>query len=443
MSRKHGLRKKFWSAFVLQVAAVCFAAVIGVYGASVVIKDILIKQALQDEARHFWQLHDNNPNTQVPDTFNMKGFLLDMEQVSALPPKYKSLGPGYHSFEKQHGGELIWVENRGNQKLLLIFKQEQVDALAFWFGVVPLILLLVVVYAMVFFSYRTSKRLVSPVIWLSNQVRGWDPKKPDVSGLSPGKLPADMDSEAEVLAEALHEFGQRIGQFVEREQNFTANASHELRTPLTVIRVASDMVSTESGLSPMAQRSIQRIQKAGKEMESLIEGFLLLAREDDFGHSEQPYWISEAVCDEVDNARVLIREKPIALRMQIINDFRVDTPYYVVATVVGNLIRNACHYTDSGEITVKIDARQIEVIDTGIGMSQEQLARIFDLFYRGDNNNQNGKGIGMSLVKRFCDRFQWTISVASTPGNGTVATIGIPEASNLIASSSTRTNPNP
>lgn len=440
MSPKHGLRKKFWTAFVLQTAAICFAAVVGVYGASVVIKDILIKQALQDEARHFWQLRDQNPSAGVPDTFNMKGYLLDMKHAPVLPDKYRGLDAGYHSLEKAKGGELIWVERRGMQKLVLIFKQEQVDALAFWFGVMPLALLLLVVYAMVFFSYRTSKRLVSPVIWLANQVRSWDPKKPDVSALAPERLPRDMDSEAQVLAEAMHDFGQRIGQFVDRERNFTSNASHELRTPLTVIRVASDMVAAEPCLSPLAERSVQRIQKAGKEMESLVEGFLLLAREDDYGHNEHPYWVSEEVAEEVEKAKILLRDKAVTLMMTVEADFQLEVPHYVLATVVGNLIRNACHYTDAGQIEVNIARGRIRISDTGIGMSEEQLKRVFDLFYRGESSNPEGKGIGMALVKRFCDRFNWRIDLQSRAGQGTCATLFIPEAS-IIESSNFAENP--
>lgn len=429
MNSKRGLNRKFWSAFVLQLAAICLAAVIGVLGASVVIKDILIKQALQDEASHFWKLLEADPGTQVPDTFNMKGYLLDMQGQSSLPEKYQSLGAGYQSISKEKGGELVWVEMKGKHKLVLIFKQEQVDALAFWFGVVPLVLLLIVVYAMVLTSYRTSKRLVSPVIWLAGQVRGWDPKQPDVSVLAPERLPKDMDNEAEVLAASLHDFGQRIGQFVDRERNFTANASHELRTPLTVIRVASDMVAGETCLSPMAQRSITRIRKASKEMESLVEGFLLLAREDDFGHSEHPYWISEVIADEAEKAQLLIRDKPIEWVTRIDHDFQVSVPYYVFSIVIGNLIRNACHYTDHGRIEVVVGKNRIQVMDTGIGMSEEQLGKVFELFYRGESGNQSGKGIGMSLVKRFCDRFGWTITLDSEPGKGTVATVLLPETS--------------
>jgi signal transduction histidine kinase len=304
----------------------------------------------------------------------------------------------------------------------------------------PLALLLLVVYAMVFFSYRTSKRLVSPVIWLSNQVRAWDPKKPDVSALASDKLPADMDNEAQVLAEAMHDFGQRIGQFVERERNFTSNASHELRTPLTVIRVASDMVAAEPCLSPMASRSIQRIQKAGKEMESLVEGFLLLAREDDYGHNEHPYWVSEEVSEEIEKARMLLRDKAVALDLEIESDFQIEVPHYVLATVVGNLIRNACHYTDAGRIDVNIQRGRLRVTDTGIGMSEEQLQRVFDLFYRGESSNAGGKGIGMALVKRFCDRFNWRIDLQSRAGFGTVATLYIPETSIIEPSESLDTH---
>lgn len=429
MKSKHGLGKKFWTAFVLQLTAICFATVIGVYGASVVIKDLLIKQALQDEASHFWKLIAENPNTQVPDTFNMKGYLLDMSDKSDLPKKYRSLANGYQNISKQQGGELVWIETKHHHKLVLIFKQEQVDALAFWFGVMPLSLLLVVMYAMILVSYRTSKRLVSPVIWLANQVRGWDPKNPDVSVLAPEKLPNDMDSEAALLAESLHDFGHRISQFVEREQTFTSNASHELRTPLSVIRVASDMVSGELSLSPMAQRSIARIQKASKEMESLIEGFLLLARENDFGHSEMPYWVSELIADEADKAQLLIRDKPIDWKTSIHHDFQTSAPYYVLSIVVGNLIRNACHYTDQGRIEVVVEKNKIQVIDSGIGMNAEQLERVYEMFYRGENSNQNGKGIGMSLVKKFCDRFGWSIEMHSTPNKGTVATLLLSESS--------------
>ena len=71
-----GLRRKIWVAFILQAAAISFAAVLGVYGASAVLKHVLIQQALQEEAGHYWQRMKADPTAQVPDTYNMTGFLV-------------------------------------------------------------------------------------------------------------------------------------------------------------------------------------------------------------------------------------------------------------------------------------------------------------------------------------------------------------------------------
>ena len=84
MNAKQGLSKKFWTAFVLQLAAVCFAAVIGVFGASVVIKEVLIKQALQDEASHYWKIKKSNDKIQLPDTYNLKGYMYDTSNKSTM-----------------------------------------------------------------------------------------------------------------------------------------------------------------------------------------------------------------------------------------------------------------------------------------------------------------------------------------------------------------------
>ena len=60
-------------------------------------------------------------------------------------------------------------------------------------------------------------------------------------------------------------------------------------------------------------------------------------------------------------------------------------------------------------------------------MNAEQINRVYELFYRGENSNQSGKGIGMSLVKKFCDRFGWQIDIESKPEKGTVVTLLITE----------------
>ncbi|MFT3805863.1 sensor histidine kinase [Arenimonas sp.] len=432
MTERSGLRRKIWVAFILQAATISFAAVLGVYGASAVLKHVLIQRALQEEAEHFWARRDRDPQAQIPDTYNMSSYLVPVASAAgSLPEPLRELAPGFHGLPRSQGGSLVLVEDRGGERLFLLFKQEQVDSLAFWFGMAPLALVLIVVYVIAWGTYRTSKRAVSPMIWLANQVKRWDPDHPDVDVIRPDRLPSDVTGETLTLASSLHEFGSRLGRFVERERLFTRDASHELRTPLTVIRVAGDMMAADATLSPMSRRALVRIQNAGRDMEALIEAFLILAREGDTGLPDLDFPVSEIVLEEVDKARTMLGDKPVELVLEQKADFGLHAPPRVLSVLVGNLLRNACHYTDRGRIVATIEHGRIGISDTGVGMSQEELARVFEPFQRGGDGKKDGQGIGLSIVRRLSERYGWPVTLESQPGHGTLATIRFPGASRL------------
>ena len=428
MSESSGLRRKIWVAFILQAAAISFAAVLGVYGASAVLKHVLIKRALQEEAAHFWGRRDDDPTAIVPDTYNMNGYLVRIGAVSQVPEPLQPLHVGFHSLPRAQGGSLVMVEDRGGMRLYLLFKQEQVDSLAFWFGMAPLALVLAVVYLIAWTTYRTSKRVVSPVIWLANQVRHWDPKHPDASALKPENLPVDVEGETLILASSLHDFATRIGSFVEREHNFTRDASHELRTPLTVIRVAGDMMDGDESLSPMARRSLKRIQGAGRDMEALIEAFLILAREGDTGLPDDDFSVGNVAWEELEKSRPLLAGKPVELELHREADLQLHAPARVFSVMLGNLLRNACHYTEQGKVVVTVRRDSVEVADSGVGMSPDELARVFEPFYRAGDGRKDGQGIGLSIVRRLSERYGWPVRLESEPGKGTTATISFPSA---------------
>jgi signal transduction histidine kinase len=426
MTERSGLRRKMWVAFIMQAAAISFAAVLGVYGASAVLKHVLIQRALQEEATHFWERREGDPRALVPDTYNMNGFLVSAAEVGVLPKPLQSLTPGFHSLPRAKGGSLVLVEDRGGQRLYLLFKQEQVDSLAFWFGMAPLALVLAVVYVLAWTTYRASKRAVSPVIWLANQVGQWDPQHPDASALKPENLPVDVEGETLTLASSLHDFASRISRFVEREHNFTRDASHELRTPLTVIRVAGDMMADDASLSPTTRRSLGRIQTAGRDMEALIEAFLILAREGDTGLPDEDFAVEEVVREEMDKVRPLISGKPVELHFEQEARLELHAPVRVFSVLFGNLLRNACNYTDRGRVSVAIRRNSVVISDTGIGMSAEELARVFEPFFRAGDRLKEGQGIGLSIVRRLSDRYGWPVRLESEPGRGTIVTISFP-----------------
>ena len=98
----------------------------------------------------------------------------------------------------------------------------------------------------------------------------------------------------------------------------------------------------------------------------------------------------------------------------------------MLSVVFGNLIRNACAYTKLGGVTITVGDKHVEIADSGIGISEEDLKAVFEPYYRIDNSVESGHGIGLSLVKRLTDRFNWPITMYSEPGVGTTVRVAFP-----------------
>lgn len=423
-----GIRRKIWVAFILQVAAISFATVLGVYGASAVLKDVLIQRALLDEAGHYWDRRAMDPEASLPDTYNMRGYLARSGADSArLPEHLRPLGLGYHSLPAALGGALVLVEQGPGGRLYLEFKQEQVAKLAFYFGFVPLALVLVVIYVIAWFTYQLSRRAVSPIIWLASEVSRWDPKSPNSAALSPESLPIDVEGEVAVLANALHELGARVGQFVERERNFTRDASHELRTPLTVIQMACDLLLADCQMNIKATRSVERIKGATRDMAALIEAFLILAREGDTELPEEDFIANDVATEEVEKIRPMLAGKPVELDVRHDSLFALHGSSRALGVIISNLVRNACLYTERGHVFVIVSPSRIVVEDTGPGMTPQELDRVFEPFFRGGEQKRDGHGIGLSIVRRLSTRFGWPVTLDSAPGQGTRAIIDFPQ----------------
>lgn len=245
------------------------------------------------------------------------------------------------------------------------------------------------------------------------------PAQPGCGRTGSGRLPAELQGETRQLAAALHALGLRVSEHVARERNFTRDASHELRTPLTVIRVASDMALADDELSARTQRSLRRIQRAGHDMEAVIDAFLILAREAEIDPQSENFDVAELASEELQSARELLGDKPVSLRMVGDRSLQMFAPPRVMRVVLSNLLRNACAYTDTGSIEVEVTHDRIVVRDTGIGMSEEARARAFEPFFRADPTRPQGTGLGLSIVRRLCDRFGWRIELQSEAGVGT------------------------
>jgi signal transduction histidine kinase len=417
-----GLRARLGRAFLLQAAFIGAAAVVGVFLASLLLEGVLIRQALSEEAAHFWMQRERNSAFPLPGTLNLTGYL------DSAPPALSGLPTGYHDRVIDGVKTVVFVTDRGGQRLYLVFDRSGVGRLATVFGLLPLAMVLLVLYLSTWLAFRASRRAFSPVIALARQVRGLDPAAPDPALLDPARLPRDADDEVRELADALARYAQRLNEFVERERNFTRDASHELRSPLTVIQMAAGMLETDAGLSDASRRSVARIVRAARDMEELTSAFLLLARESQTDMPLGAICVNDVVAEELERARLLAAGKPIESRLSATHRLYVDAPDKVLPVLLGNLLRNAFSYTDAGEVTVDVGAASVVIRDTGMGIAPGQVDEMYRPFVRGDAARRGGHGVGLTIVRRLSDRFGWPVAIDSSPGVGTSVVIRFPEA---------------
>ena len=439
MVARGGLGRRLDRAFLVQVVGIGLTALVSVWAAAFTIEEVLVKQALAEEAGYFWDARARDAGFPVPDTRNLTGFFARAGDEAALPSDLRGLTPGYHRLSSDVDVTVAFIEERGGDRLALVFDGEQVRELSVYFGLVPLGLVLTLLYLAAWLSYRAARRAVSPVEWLAREVHRLDPEHPDASAFSPDRLPGRPDTEVVDLADALGRLTGQVNQFLERERNFTRDASHELRSPLTVVRLAADMLLSEQELERPARNSVLRIKRAVDDMEELTDAFLLLARESERGLALEPVWINDVVAEEIERARVLLRERPVTLRLVAEYRLQVLTSDKAVSVLVGNLLRNAVNYTDEGEVLVHIGRGYVEISDSGPGIPSEEVDKVFRPFYRAGETPapggggvparpRGGHGVGLTIVKRFSDRFDWPVRIESRPGEGTRVVVEFPDA---------------
>jgi signal transduction histidine kinase len=428
--KKHrkGMQSRLIRVFAVQASIVSLATILGVYAAYVITAKYLVREALIGEAAHFWMRYDKNPQFPLPDTRNLNGFLFNPSKPSreGIPDALKNLSTDFFGRVKIGDNQpIVFVSEHKNAILYLVFKERQVSRLALLFGVAPLSVVLILIYMSSWFTFRQSQRLISPITQLSRIVENADVDAPEQ--LEDALLPlVGIDADIDALAKALTHYAERIRHFIERERNFTGYASHELRTPLAVLKGSLDIFQYQTELSQSQQKIAARMRSTIEGMESLILTLLMLAREEsdaemfeneEVNISEQlPHWIEQtktAVGEPLSDTEITLYENGL---------LKVSGSTKILCIVVINLLRNALQFGQGKAISITIDPQRLVITDQGIGMETDQLNQAFDPFYRSHQDGK-GHGLGLALVKKICDRYDWKIIAYSALGKGTSMTI--------------------
>jgi len=225
----------------------------------------------------------------------------------------------------------------------------------------------------------------------------------------------------------------------ETKSLFLANMSHELRTPLNAVIGITEMLeedAIEDGDEDLIE-PLQRISRAGKHLLKLINDILDLSKIE-AGKMElhvETFDLGAVINDCVDMAGPLATPNNNKIEVCLPDDLLpMASDVTRVRQVIFNLLSNACKFTENGTvgINVTLDAEswvEIAVSDTGIGMSPEQLDRLFADFSQADSSTTRkygGTGLGLAISQRFCVMMGGDVTVDSTPGEGSVFRVRLP-----------------
>jgi two-component system sensor histidine kinase CiaH len=214
---------------------------------------------------------------------------------------------------------------------------------------------------------------------------------------------------------------------MDKQKQFVADASHELKTPLTKIQTHIDVL-VDRGLrgevdSDEYKETLELVGKFNSEMNELTEDLLLLSSTTKI--KKGSHKISQLVMGILPTVEELADAKDLNLTVDFADDFEITANKSLIGRAISNLIENAIKYTEAGEITITSainnGRKELTIKDTGIGIPDDKLERIFERFYRVDKSRSRkagGSGLGLSIVKKIIDEHSFEISVKSIEGAG-------------------------
>jgi heavy metal sensor kinase len=239
------------------------------------------------------------------------------------------------------------------------------------------------------------------------------------------------------LSETLNQMLDRIETSFKSIRQFTADASHELRAPMTLIHAAADFSLRRDRSKEELQDAMGRILRESKRTTALVDDLLLIARSD----SDQAAFernsidLSSMLNDVSTQASTLAQAKHIKIVPKIPNQAVVIAGDELsIRRLFMALVDNAVKYTpEHGTVWIHLDIENkqavIQIRDTGLGISNDDLPRVFDRFWRADkvrSRDEGGTGLGLAIAKGITERHGGTLRVESQLGHGSTFSVRLP-----------------
>jgi heavy metal sensor kinase len=289
-------------------------------------------------------------------------------------------------------------------------------------------------------GFFLAKKTLLPVVEMSTQAQHIG-----ATNLEERLTVANPSDELGHLAFVFNELLSRLETSFDRMRQFTADASHELRTPLSVIRGEADVILSQDRTQSEYRDAITTIADEARRLSLIVDDMLALARADAGQHPlrAREFYLDDLLEESCKAMQFLAAGKGITLGLKPAQDVTFVGDEDLIRRLILNLLDNAIKYTpEGGSVSLELDVTdtsvRIIVVDTGIGISEETGARIFERFYRVEkarSRASGGVGLGLSIAKWVVEAHGGAISVESKPGFGSRFTIELPRQTQRVSAS--------
>ncbi|MDD0844706.1 sensor histidine kinase [Pseudomonas sp. Gutcm_11s] len=413
MEFKQSLSRRIVIAFVLMTALVGGTFAVGIVETVHQVEERLISSELGGDLGRLLKMESMDDWRHVPEPGQLFYFS-DGRDDFALPANLSDLSPGFHEVFRDDVSYHGFMELVDGRRYLLLQDQSGFEEREQLLFAVVLVGFLISLALSGLLGWLLARKVIEPVVRLSRQVRQPDQlldEAPqlarDYAGDEVGQLAASFDTTLGLLRRALM-----------RERLFTSDVSHELRTPLMVLASSCELLLESPGLDERGRDRVRRMVAATEEMRGLVQTFLLLARSrQDEGIASQTS-LREVADALVEQWRPSIEAKGLRF------DYRpqqAGTGLYngpLLRSVLGNLLRNAWHYTEQGHIILSLGEQGFMVEDSGVGIPAAEREAMFQPFVRGGAARGEGLGLGLSLVQRICESQGWSVELSDAEPRG-------------------------
>jgi len=254
------------------------------------------------------------------------------------------------------------------------------------------------------------------------------------------KILVSSHDEIALLADAVNDMSAKINDTNELRTQMMQQISHELRTPLQAIRSAHDVLKVSGAVKDSEILMLDTINKGIDKITNFSMQYLDLAKIESgvMQYNMKLFDLLKIVEPIVDEAKLVAASKNIILELNAIAVPRIMMDTEKISIIVNNLIGNAIKYTQKdGKVVVSIghcDSRvYIEIQDSGIGISQDEISNVFERFYQASNIKKiesTGSGVGLAIVKAYTEGHGGKVYVESNLGKGSSFRIELPTDDN-------------